>query len=327
MNNSLKNVSLGVIIAISFFLSACGGGGGGTNQTNHEPIASFSTTVNSLEIIATDTSFDEDGLDDIVEYIWECSDGFVSTNKDLIHTFEEEGTYVISHYVVDKTGNKSQPVTEEVVVKRNNSIPSASFDINVDGLQVHATNTSYDADGDEDIVSFYWESSDGAEYRTKDFSHVFSKSGTYKISLVVEDSHGAKSEKFSKEVIVKQNSESLPSAIFSVVVNGLEIEATYDGTSDISEYYWSTSDGGSSSQQKFIHTFPSSGEYEISLIVKDVNGLISKSFSKKVVISHIVVNNHIPISSFDLSASYLKIMATNHMDLVLIRLQLLNIVL
>ncbi|WP_019002410.1 PKD domain-containing protein [Succinimonas amylolytica] len=252
----MKFSKLSCAILSVIALSACGGGGGSgsgeTSNENHEPIASFSTRINYLEVIATDTSTDEDGNDDILKYSWFCSDGSESNEKNFKHVFVEEGTYTISHYVTDRDGKQSSVVSEDIVVERKNHDPVASFDFTTNNLEVVATNTSYDADGNGDIISYLWKSSDGGLSHSKDFSHVFRKAGTYTVSLTVTDSKGAVSNQYSKAVTVKQNSEDLPVASFSVEINGNTVTATYDGTDEITELSWSSSDGGLSKSKKLL---------------------------------------------------------------------------
>ena len=311
----MKFSKLSVAILSVLSLSSCGGGGGNSNgetsNDNHEPIASFSIRINYLEVIATDTSTDEDGDDDIVKYSWVCSDGSVSNEKNFRHVFVEEGTYTISHYVTDRDGKQSLVVSEDVVVERKNNAPVASFDFTTNNLEVVATNTSYDVDGDGDIVSYLWKSSDGGLSHNKDFSHVFQKAGTYTISLTVTDSKGAVSNQYSKVVTVKQNYEDWPVASFSIVINGNTVTATYDGTDDVSEFSWSSSDGGLSKSKKFVHTFSSHGKYSISLIVKDKSGRISDKVTKSVVIPENVIVNHKPKAAFTISKHFLRVTATN----------------
>nr|WP_281167346.1 PKD domain-containing protein [Succinimonas amylolytica] len=279
---------------------------------NNVPVASFTVASNYLDIVATNTSIDQDGPADIVSYAWTSSDGGSAATKDYVHTFTTPGTYTVSLVVTDSKGARSEVATKTVTVEASNNVPVASFTVTSNYLNVTATNTSTDQDGPEDIVSYAWTSSDGGSAATKDYVHTFAAPGTYTISLVVTDSKGASSV-VATNIVTVEAANNVPVASFTVASNYLDITATststdQDGPADIVSYAWTSSDGGSATTKDYVHTFVAPGTYTISLVVTDSKGASSVAAIKTVTVE---ASNNVPVASFTIASNYLDITATN----------------
>jgi hypothetical protein len=69
----------------------------------------------------------------------------------------------------------------------NNTMPIADFDISINGLQVFLNSTSQ---SNNSIVSYTWDFGDGETGSGASIQHTYAQSGTYNLTLIVEDSNG-----------------------------------------------------------------------------------------------------------------------------------------
>jgi len=69
---------------------------------NQPPEASFNFVAAGLTVHFTDTSTDPDGF--VVGWSWDFDDGFTTTERHPLHTFDQEGTYIVRLTVTDDDG-------------------------------------------------------------------------------------------------------------------------------------------------------------------------------------------------------------------------------
>ncbi|MFI5202980.1 MAG: PKD domain-containing protein [Flavobacteriales bacterium] len=126
------------------------------------------------------------------DLVWEFGDGQFSKESKTEHTFKNEGEYVISLRYHDKKNNKlvSKEVTQLVKV---NATPTAEF--------------SYESNSDNGIptISFInltdnaekwnWNFGDGKNSAEKQPNHVFTRKGSYAVTLEVTNENGCKDSK------------------------------------------------------------------------------------------------------------------------------------
>jgi PKD repeat protein len=151
---------------------------------NSPPSASFSFACNLLNC-----SFDgSHSLDDgtIVGYAWNFGDGTAGSGPTISHTYAAGGYRTVTLTITDNagaTGVQSQTVFA-------NSPPVASFTsscnrmtCNFDGSASH--------DSDDRIVVWSWNFGDGSSGSNPATTHSYLKQGTYVVTLIVTDAHGA----------------------------------------------------------------------------------------------------------------------------------------
>ncbi len=116
----------------------------------------------------------------------------------------------------------------------------------------------------------------------------FSTPGSHNVTLTI--SNGTDSETLTKNNYI--NIDANPNPQFSMSVNGLQVTFTNTSTSATS-YRWYFGDGGESSSVSPIHTFNTSGVYEVRLEATNPCGTISTTQSIT-----LTSDATLPISSF-----------------------------
>lgn len=138
------------------------------------------------------------------------------------------------------------------------------------------------------IVSYTWNFGDGSKLvtaSTPTTSRRYVKPGSYTVLLVVTDGTGNKAE---SQHLVAVRVDTAPSAAFIADVAGMSVSLNAQDSSDadgtIVSYAWDFGDGAIGSGVAPNHTYEFGGEYQITLMVTDDQG-VSTSTSDTVVVA------------------------------------------
>jgi len=135
-------------------------------------------------------------------------------------------------------------------------------------------------DRDGTIVSYEWEFGDGTTATGPDPDHSYGSTGTYQVNLTVTDDEGA-NRTTSTEIEVAPNTD--PVATFEEETEGLNVtfSARLSGDDDgtITSYEWDLYDNGTVDEtgQTVTHSYPSDGDYTVTLTVTDDDGATDDS--------------------------------------------------
>jgi PKD repeat protein len=173
-------------------------------------------------------------------------------------------------------------------------------------------NASHDEDGI--IVDYQWVASDGQTVEGAEATLTFESEGDYEINLIVTDDLGAVNT--SETVLIQVTSSEISEApvasftatpILAEVPLTVEVDASesIDSNGEIVDYQWTTSDGQTASGVTTSFTFESVGEYDISLIVEDNDGLMSDSVTTTVsAVETLVTTGNVDIGFDSLKETY-----------------------
>lgn len=157
-----------------------------------------------------------------------------------------------------------------IVTVTVNPLPSPLFLANsvCEGLATQFTDLSTPAGN----LSYSWSFDDGFTDNNPNPAHIYASSGNYNPTLTVTDNNNC-SNSITAQVIVNAN----PIALFSTDPNPTSmlnptVNFTDLSTSNIQSWLWDFSGLGSSNSQNTSYSFPSSGEYIVTLFISDING-------------------------------------------------------
>ncbi|TVQ92216.1 MAG: hypothetical protein EA397_07610 [Deltaproteobacteria bacterium] len=194
---------------------------------------------------------DPDGDDVVLEYRWYTLDDsdeqvVLGTDPELTSDEFEKNTVIWVEVTPDDLFNRGEPVVSEPVTIRNSEPEITEFTIEPELPfafdDIVATVETFDADGDEVIVTYTWTVNDdvigSAEGRTLDSMH-FVKGDVVRLSVLPSDDESDGEELFSPFLIVQN---SLPE-ISDVALNESELFAETSVT--CIPLGWSDADGDS----------------------------------------------------------------------------------
>ncbi len=235
-------------------------------------------TLESGDTVHFDASPSYSFWGNITNYRWNMGDGTSKNGISVKHTYKSPGTYNVKLELENAAGNTTT-ITKSVKV--NNAVPVAKFSMSdptpVTGESVSFT-ASASSDYDGNIVSYDWQFGSGTSANGEQISHNFQNSGTYTVTLEVEDDKGEVTT-VSKQVKVDEPNQA-PNARISLspanpkvgdTVN-LNGASSNDPDGKIQKFEWQMGDGYSYSGESATHTYNKSGEYTVLLSVRDSRG-------------------------------------------------------
>lgn len=157
--------------------------------SNVSPQAEFSYSCNDLDCtFNAEGSSDPDG--ELSAFNWNFGDGFSASGSQVDHRFDASGSYTVRLEVTDNEGaSDSRNRTVSVEIQKSNSSPKASFSVECEELVC-----KFDAGASQDvggaITSYGWSMGNGASMSGKTVEKDFVISGTYQVTLTVEDDSG-----------------------------------------------------------------------------------------------------------------------------------------
>ena len=156
------------------------------------------------DVVFTVQASDADG--EVVGWIWTLDSGASGSSQEFVHAFEDDGSHSLSIVVRDNDGASSESYSITVPIR--NAPPVAKFTAaqtstcDGRGMQFDASE-SYDPSPTGRIVHMAWDFGDGtncpgssagcADSERWAPEHCYSEPGTYIVTLVVIDEHGAAS--------------------------------------------------------------------------------------------------------------------------------------
>ena len=187
-------------------------------SVNSKPSAIFSganiaCTGDEISFDASDTN-DSDGDD--LKYTWDFGDGTdAQGGTNVTHAYNAGGVYSVRLTVDD---NRGTACSKDLAVMnvRINTPPVADAGPNhvccLNAVSDFDGSKSFDADGD--TLSYKWNFGDGNTGEGAKVTHVYSKQGTYFVSLTVNDNSGTKCDSATDSFTAVVNAK--PTSIIKV---------------------------------------------------------------------------------------------------------------
>ncbi|MBR9859460.1 PKD domain-containing protein [bacterium] len=226
-----------------------------------------------------------------VRFLWSLGNGNVSSLENPQAIYYLPGTYTVSLTITDSTGKKAIKTDSAYITVYAN--PSANFSgSNLRGcapLEVPYKDKSKKGSGR--INAWTWDFGDGNTSRDSQPEHKYKSAGTYNVSLLVRDIYNCESKEIKKKYV-----EVLPSADVNFEADlpfgctpphTVQFTNKSTKTSSGATYKWYFGDGDSSTQEHPQHIYKSKGKFDVTLVVTNGNGCVSKH----------TMNNYIVIST------------------------------
>lgn len=229
--------------------------------------ASFGYMLDSIDLY-TVNFFDFDETIEGANYSWEFGDGITSTEQNPVHTYTEEGMYLVTFMV--EYGDCTASYEEYVWVgDDNNWYPEecqALFFVEYGRTGFNVDFLDFSWSGNSPITAWSWDFGDNSNSGEQNPSHEYAAAGEYLVTLTIF-SQGCTST-FEEMVYVEDNSENGDcQAFFFPIFDGTLSVEFFDLSMPMpTSWAWDFGNGTTSSLQNPTYTYNAPGEYTITLL-------------------------------------------------------------
>ncbi len=265
-----------------------------TINKNPTALAGNDLVVKTLEEVLFDGSgsFDQDGT--IINYTWDFGDGNFGYGREIIHSYQDDGNYIVKLTVLDNWGGID---SDEITIQVLNREPQARLEVDLTEVNTNEVVTFYadqSTDLDGMVVNYYFDFGDNSNsgwIQTPSTTHRYSD-GTkiYTVELSIMDDDDA----IGKDVCTVTVNNVKPIADFEInprtgdVTTIFEFSSkSFDTDGSITNYFWSFGDGATSNEISPVHQYKTTGTYTVSLTVQDDDGADSDVLKREITIKNL----------------------------------------
>lgn len=247
-----------------------GGGGGGCEAMFY----AYPDSTDYMTMFFVDMSVGTNGgpLD---SWMWEFGDGQSSSEQNPLHTYADEGVYLVCLTISDSAGNclNTTCLPVDVMDWNNNCLaqffylPGNDSTPNGTSLGMQFVDASW---GNPD--SWNWDFGDGETSYEQNPFHTYGEEGFYTVCLSIANTADSCISSWCEEVYVRDDSivDCLAGYDYTYTTNmEVSFQAWLMGGSDQTAYAWDFGDGNSGSGQNVSHVFADNGLYMVTLSASD----------------------------------------------------------
>lgn len=247
---------------------------------NKLPVAAIrsSTSAAPGDTLLFDASQSKDPDGTIQRYTWDFGDGTTTKGQQVLHSFENPGTYQVQLAVMDNTGLEEGIGYEYQEVAVNHA-PQLVVDHPeyVSLGKEFTVDVSQSTDPDGSISRILWNSGNGWNEGgpTKTFTATEQIVNNLRVAIV--DDANVSNSRVEQKIELRFNSQPIAIASDDVRTHRKNIifdgSKSYDPDNDELKYYWDFGDGESAQGPIVSHTYDFGGEFQAVLTVDDQRGL------------------------------------------------------
>ncbi|UCE36611.1 MAG: PKD domain-containing protein [Thermoplasmata archaeon] len=232
-----------------------------------------------------------DLLNDGLIYNWNLDDGSSQSGGIIMHSYSDEGIYLVTLTVTDSLGASAK---DFIFVTVTNVDPVAECGGNMgsdeDELVNFDASMSTDTLSDIPLLSYAWDYGDGSKGYGISSSHVYTMYGIYEVTLTVQDNNGAISTDIltvtvrnpaplDLDIVAKQDADEDELIQFTATA--------VDTPSDepLLTYVWAFGDSAVGYGRNPTHSYTYPGEYQVKLTVTDDDLDSDDSYTEIIVVN------------------------------------------
>ena len=203
-----------------------------------------------------------------ISYHWDFGDGNTSRVANPIHLYEDVGEFDVTLVITNKLGCQDTLRQEQLV---RVSGPETEFEI--EDKIICLPNTANFTDISANAVEWQWIFGDGNSSNEQHPQHFYEEPGVYNVTLIAQNKEGC-------EQVFKMNGIKVlptPKVDFDMEVSGecypVEVKLTNKSSNLLNpSYLWDFGGGQTSTEESPTIFIERTGEFNVSLTVKNDNG-------------------------------------------------------
>jgi len=270
------------------------------------PTAVFNTNTTEIGVLYyvqfTYTGFQGDAP---AKYFWSFGDGENSTVQNPVHQYVTQGLYSVTLTVTDFDGDLAT-ITIPDCINVSDVLPIANFTANhtfvMTGQEIQFTFTGMQGDLP---ASFLWDFGDGTNSTSINPIHMYVSLGNYSVCLTVTDFDGDTSSKVITDCIIVSDITPNITIIATLTNVTLYESITFSLSGSLGNLpitiVWDFDDGYQSTSLEPVHSFNTSGTFNVSVVVTDWNGDVG--------VAGIIINvvDLLPSANFTASSTFINV--------------------
>jgi len=198
-------------------------------------------------------------------YAWDFGDNGTSALQNPQHTYTTQGPFTV-RLITTKNGCHDTTTTQI-----NIAFPPG-MDYTISDAPVNCLSTTFTAThvSGDNASQFLWLFDDNTNGNTNPITHVFPQSGTHNVTLVLTSPQGCKDTfTYTATLAVDINYTIADSAINC---NTTKLTANFASGNTANQFQWFFDDDSTGTGNPIIHTFPTSGQHNVTVIATSVPG-------------------------------------------------------
>ena len=221
------------------------------------------------------------------QYLWTFGEfGSTSLIQNPTYTYSSDGTYNVTLLVLSTDGSLScsSSITNPITIYPN---PVSNFTQPNNGCvnsDVIFTNLS-SINPPSQIINYVWNFGDNTISNVPNPTHNYTSTNTFNITLTTTSDFGCV-DIFQNSILINPLSSVSFSPNSGSGCPPLTLDFTDLSSGIINSWNWDFGDGQVSSLENPTHTYSSSGNYQVTLQVTNINGCISTSNTSTVIVVH-----------------------------------------
>ena len=270
-------------------------GGGSSMASNsltvspalHSPTASFtgSPTSGTSPVTVTFT----DASAGATSWYWDFGDGNVSSSQNPTNTYYNSGMYSVQLTATNTSGSNTLTRTGYISV-----YPTASFTGTPTSGTIPLT-VQFTDHSTGSPTGYSWNFGDGTTSILTNPSHTYTSAGNYNVALTAHSSAGDNTST-RNSYISASGASSIHADFYSNIQMqkpNKPVQFMYNGTgTPATSWAWSFGDGTTSTVQNPIHTYTTTGSYNISLTASGYGVQTQVSKNAYIVVSNVISANY-----------------------------------
>jgi PKD repeat protein len=242
--------------------------------TGGVPATDFVADTTTVSV-STPVHFTDKTLNSPTSWSWDFGDGVTATDQNPTHAYLVKGMYTV---ILTTTNNNGKDTERKVNYITAGVVPIADFITEIP-LYQQGTRSQYVRFIETSVgnpTSWSWDFGDG-QSSTEQYPplHLYSKDGSYTVSLTVKNIFGQDTEVKSNLITVKEGPRVDFKADKTRVSVNQYIHFTDLSTNSPSDWKWNFGDGTAGTGQNPDHVYREPGMYDVTLIASDAYTSIS----------------------------------------------------
>lgn len=196
---------------------------------------------------------------------WNFGDGGSATGERVTHVWETPGTYLVTLTATNDAGTDTVTATAVVLAE----LPAPVARIGEFDSAPWVGDTTVFIDASIDATAWTWDFGDGVTSNVPDPLHTFTTAGQKVVTLTVTNRNGTD----TTSVVVNPRLRPVAGFVASdTAIRAGETVAFTDDSVNAVSWTWNFGDGTTSNARNPMHTFASTGTFDVMLTVRNATG-------------------------------------------------------